>query len=354
MSTEAEAEAGATATPAPPAPPAAREFDDVVEESPDLLAIEPEERRALVIGEALVDVVRHAGRAVPDASIEDSEHPGGSPANVALTLARLGRGVDLLTWFARDRFGELLVRHLTASGLEIVPGSDGAERTSSAVARIADDGAATYDFDVTWQVPDSWTAPAAAPLVVHTGSIAAVLEPGGPDVARILAAHRETATITYDPNVRPTLMPPADDTRERVAALVALADVVKVSDEDLDRLYPGADVDASAQAWAASGPAVVVVTRGSAGATAFTRNGTRVDVAAPRVRVADTVGAGDSFMGGLIDGLWSAHLLGPDRRDELAACDDQTLRDVLERCVRIAAVTVSRPGADPPTAAELV
>jgi fructokinase len=321
-------------------------FAPVPEASPDVVAIEPAQRRALVIGEALIDVVRTADGRV-------TEHPGGSPANVAIGLARLGRGVDLLTWFGQDGFGELLTRHLTASGVDIVPGSDQAPRTSVAAATLDDDGAATYEFDLTWHVPERWTSPAAPPLVVHTGSIAAVLEPGGPDVARILAAHRDSATLTYDPNVRPSLMPPAEETRGVVETLVRLADVVKVSDEDLDWLAPDSDTDTTAQEWAAMGPGLVVVTRGGAGATAFCRNGTRVDVEAPRVQVADTVGAGDSFMGGLIDGLWSARLLGADRREALGSCDDVTLRELLDRCVRIAAITVSRPGANPPTAAEL-
>ncbi len=321
-------------------------LEPAADELPDPVAVTPAERRTLVIGEALIDVVRTADGAV-------AEHPGGSPANVALGLGRLGRGVDLLTWFGRDGFGDALVAHLTGAGVAIVPGSDGALHTSVAAATLDADGAATYDFDLTWQVPDTWEHPAGAPLVVHTGSIAAVLEPGGPDVARILAAHQDTATITYDPNVRPSLMPPAEETRAVVEGLVRLADVVKVSDEDLDWLAPDSDADDTARAWAASGRSLVVVTRGGRGATAFTSDGTRVDVAAPPVAVADTVGAGDSFMAGLIDGLWSANLLGADRRVALADADDATLRRVLERCVRIAAITVSRPGANPPTLGEL-
>lgn len=321
-------------------------LDPATEDSPEPVAVEPAERRALVIGEALIDVVRTADGLV-------TEHPGGSPANVALGLGRLGRGVDLLTWFGRDGFGDLLTRHLTSSGVAIVPGSDQALHTSVAAATLDARGVATYDFDLTWQVPDRWTSPPVPPLVLHTGSIAAVMEPGGPDVARILAAHRESATITYDPNVRPSLMPPAHLTRPVVETLVRLADVVKVSDEDLDWLAPDTDPDITAQEWAAMGPGLVVVTRGGSGATGFSADGTRVDVAAPAVRVADTVGAGDSFMGGLIDGLWSAGLLGADRREALGETDDATLRRILERCVRIAAVTVSRPGANPPTAAEL-
>ncbi len=307
--------------------------------------VDAAERRVLVIGEALVDVVHARDGAV-------TEHVGGSPANVALGLGRLGRGVDLLTWLGPDARGRRIAEHLAASGAALVPGSDGAERTSVATAHLADDGGATYEFDLTWRIPETWASPPGPPIAVHTGSIAAVLEPGAGDVARILAAHRTSATLTYDPNLRPSLMPPPERTRQVVERVVAMADVVKVSDEDLAWLAPD-DPLGLAQEWATAGPALVVVTRGGAGAAAWTGAGVHVDVAAPPVTVADTVGAGDSFMAGLIDGLWGAGLLGPDARSALRAVDTVTLRSVLERCAVIAAITVGRPGADPPTAAEV-
>ncbi|MDO8121429.1 carbohydrate kinase [Isoptericola sp. b490] len=309
-------------------------------------AVEPEERRALVIGEALVDVVSRADGT-------RTEHPGGSPMNVAIGLARLRRGVDLLTWFGTDARGAEIAAHLAASGVAVVPGSDGADHTSVAEAVLDATGAATYVFDLAWQVPEHWASPPAPPLVVHTGSIGAVLEPGATDVARILQAHRASATLTYDPNVRPSLMPPPEETAALVDHLVTLSDVVKVSDEDLTWLDPAADPLEHARRWASMGPAAVVVTRGGAGAVAVTATGLEVQVPAPPVQVADTVGAGDSFMGGLIDGLWSAGLLGAERRPALRDAGTEVWRAVLERCARIAAITVSRPGANPPTAAEL-
>lgn len=323
-----------------------REYDPGPERDLPATGVTGSEGSALVVGESLVDVVHH-----PDGTT--SEHPGGSPANVALGLARLGRQVHLLTWFGRDEHGATVRRHLEASGVEVLPGSDTAGRTSVAVATVGTDGSATYEFDLTWHVPPHWTAPTGVPRVVHTGSIAAVLDPGGRDVAHILAAHRESATITYDPNVRPSLMPPVEQTRPVVARLVALADVVKVSEEDLAWLYPDTRPVDVARRWVASGPALVVVTHGGDGATAVTASGYRLDVAAEPVTIADTVGAGDSFMSGLIDGLWHAGLLGADRRRALREAGEAELRPVLLRCARIAAITVSRPGANPPTAAEL-
>ena len=302
--------------------------------------------RALVVGEALVDAVRRS-----DGSVD--EHPGGSPANVAIGLGRLGRPVDLLTWLGDDAHGAVVRDHLEGSAVHVLAGNRSAATTSVATAVLDAEGAATYDFDLVWDLPETWDAPDGDPVVVHTGSIAAVLQPGGQAVARIVTAHRATSTITYDPNLRPALMGSPAIAMPIVEALVALADVVKVSDEDLAWLHPGADPVAIATDWAARGPALVVVTLGGEGAIAVTSTGARVDVPAPRVQVADTVGAGDSFMSGLIDGLWTAGLLGADRRDALHAIDAVTIERVLTRCARIAAITVSRPGANPPTSTDL-
>jgi fructokinase len=189
-------------------------------------------------------------------------------------------------------------------------------------------------------------------LAVHTGSIGAMLAPGAADVRALVAAARDTATVSYDPNARPALMGDAADTRPRVEDLVRLSDVVKVSDEDLAWLVPGTDPLDVARAWQRSGPAMVVVTFGGEGATAVTAAG-EITVASRPVDVVDTVGAGDSFMGALLDGLWSEDLLGAARRDALRAIDTGTIRRVLERCADVAAVTVSRAGANPPRAAEL-
>lgn len=306
----------------------------------------------LAVGEALVDEVHR-----PDGST--AEHPGGSIANVALTLGRLGRDVRLATWLGRDERGDAVRAWLAESGVTLADGSDEADRTSVAVATLDEGGSATYEFDLTWQVPEQARA-GADTLAVHTGSIAAVLEPGGSQVRDLIEAARATSTITYDPNARPVIMGSADVARERIETLVALADVVKVSDEDLGWLYPGQDPVEAARAWrgagdngaAARGPALVVVTQGGDGAVALTAAGD-VEVKAPSARVVDTVGAGDSFMGALIDGLWGQDLLGAERRDALHAVTPDAVTTLLEQCVAVAAITVSRAGANPPRRAEL-
>ncbi|WP_435735327.1 carbohydrate kinase [Cellulosimicrobium sp. PMB13] len=298
----------------------------------------------LAVGEALIDVVHRA-----DGTVD--ELPGGSLANVALTLGRLGRDARLVTWIGDDAHGTALRGWLGESGVTLTPGSTTAERTSVATAHLDEHGAATYDFDLEWQVPPGTTVDAGT-LAVHTGSIAAVLEPGASAVRELVASARSAATVTYDPNARPALMGDPAEARPRIEALVTLADVVKVSDEDLAWLAPGSDPVAVARDWLALGPAVVVVTLGGEGAVAVTAGGEQ-RVTAPRVAVVDTVGAGDSFMGALIDGLWDADLLGADRREALRAIDSTTLAGLLERCVAVAAITVSRAGANPPRRAEL-
>lgn len=296
---------------------------------------------ALVIGEALIDRVERRGTA---------EHVGGSPLNVAVGLARLGRGVDFLTHIADDQPGRRIAEYLKSTGVQLVPGSVSAERTPTAVATIGDDGSAAYTFDLQWRL--SGTPEVAPPLLVHTGSIAAVREPGCLAVASLLEAYRVSATLSFDPNVRPSLIDDRDAARTRIAHLVERSDIVKVSDEDLRWIDPDLEPQRTARGWLASGPAIVVVTLGARGAMAFcaagdTRVGTRP------VRVIDTVGAGDAFMVGLLDALWALGLLGADRRAALHRIGLDALTAALEAAGLASALTVSRAGADLPDRAAL-
>lgn len=293
---------------------------------------------ALVVGEALVDVVARA-----DGSV--SEHAGGSPANVAVGLARLGRGVVLATALGDDHYGELVVDHLTDSGVRlsgrsVVPG----QLTSSARAVLDVAGAATYTFDVRWQpelagIPDDV-------LVVHTGSMAAAIEPGASAALGLLQERQPRSTISYDVNARPALMGDPEAARARVKQFAALSDVVKASDEDLAWLAPGTTWQETAAEVLALGPAAVVVTHGAQGAAVVTREGT-VTATAPEVDVVDTVGAGDSFNAALLDALWSRDLLGADRRDALGALSLAEWHGVVLYAARLAALSTTRAGAEP-------
>jgi fructokinase len=301
----------------------------------------------VVVGEALVDLVgQRGGRTL-------AAHPGGSPANVALGLARLGNPVTLKTRVGRDAFGAMVRDHLEASGVVVDAGpGDDKVSTTIAIATLAA-GIASYDFRIEWDVASLVPLPVET-RCLHTGSLGTVLPPGAANVIDLMEREhaRGRVTVSYDPNVRPALMGEAATARPSVERLVGLSDVVKVSDEDLRWLYPDRPDEEVAKVWLASGPALVVVTRGGAGVYAVSRG---VELRRPAIRIdlVDTVGAGDSFTSGLLDGLRRADLIGAARRDALAAIDEATLADVVDDAAQIAAITCSRPGADPPTRAQL-
>ncbi|MFD7674644.1 carbohydrate kinase family protein [Streptomyces anulatus] len=296
----------------------------------------------LVVGECVADIVR-----LPDQTAR--VHPGGSPANVAYGLARLGHRAVLLTQLGPDGNGRLIREHLASGGVDVR--TDGSTApTPSAAVTLDGSGQAGYAFDVSWTLAPVAVEP--APVHVHTGSIGAVVEPGSTTVLDIVRAARATATVSYDPNVRPALMGDHAAAVRRVEECVGLSDLVKASDEDLEWLYPGEDPERVAARWLGHGPAVVLVTRGGAGALAVLPGGP-ITVQAPEVDVVDTVGAGDAFMSGTLHALAAHGLLGPGARDRLHAVDRGTVTDVLRHAVASAAVTVSRAGANPPGADEL-
>ena len=297
--------------------------------------------RGLVIGEALIDIVERHGA---------TEHVGGSPLNVAVGLARLGRDVDFLTHIGDDSRGRRISTYVQACGAQLVAGSVSAGRTPTAVATIADDGSATYAFDLDWQL--SGTPPVPPPLFVHTGSIAAVREPGCLAVAALLDAYRVSASVSFDPNVRPSLIADRDQARERIDHLVERSDIIKVSDEDLRWIDPNHDPERTARAWLASGPALVALTMGDRGSVAFCAAG-ETRVPARPVQVVDTVGAGDAFTVGLLDALWALGLLGADRRANLGRIGLDALTAALEAASLSSALTIARAGADLPDRAAL-
>jgi fructokinase len=293
----------------------------------------------LVVGESLIDVVER-----PDGTLV--EHAGGSAANVAVALARLGRPVLFLTAFGDDDRGAFLARHLNQSAVGLVGDPRTLDRTATAMAAIAADGGATYAFDIEWRLGD---VPELAPAVVHACSIGAVLEPGASQVRRLLEALRPHATVSYDVNARPAVTGDGPELVQAVEQVAALADLVKASDEDLDVLYPGEPVGQAVERLLSLGPAAVVVTRGRGGALWYAE-GLRVEVPAVAVNVADTIGAGDTFGAAVLDALFELDAFG----GRLASLSHDAVESVLRHAARAAAVTVSRPGADPPYRHELL
>lgn len=299
---------------------------------------------ALVVGESLIDIVRGA-----DGST--TEFPGGSAANVAVALARLERPVRFATSWGDDDRGRVLAEWLARDGVELATDPHAVGHTSTALATLGTDGHASYEFDLGWRLNPLIDGD--TPLVVHTCSLGAVLQPGASDVVAMLARLRERATISYDVNARPAITGTGPELVAQVEAVAALSDVVKASDEDLAVLYGDADPVAGAKRLLALGPAVVVITRGPDGATWVTHTH-EVDVAAVPVVVADTIAAGDTFCAGMVDALWKRDLLGAERRERLHDASRDIAVDVMAQAARAAAVTVGRPGADPPYRRDLL
>jgi fructokinase len=304
-------------------------------------------------GEALMDFVPAGEPGVFRAA------PGGSPANVAVGLARLGVPTRLLARIADDLLGHRLRAHLDANGVDLSFAVRAAEPTSLAIVAVGPDGVVEYDFRVDgtadWQWRDHELDGAldGRVVAVHAGSLALTMAPGADVLQRLLATARQAMTVSYDPNCRPLLMGSPGAVLGRIETLVGLADVVKASADDLAWLLPDRPPEQVAEAWLAKGPSLVVITLGPGGLVAASRQAGVLRRPGRAVEVVDTVGAGDTCMAALLAGLHRRGLLGADRRPALQAVDAATLSDLADEAVLAAALTCTRPGADPPTAAEL-
>ncbi|RMI44997.1 PfkB family carbohydrate kinase [Streptomyces triticirhizae] len=297
----------------------------------------------LVVGECVADIVRAAGR-------PEVVHPGGSPANVAYGLARLGHRVTLRTQLGDDELGRLIRAHLTGAGVRVASASAGARvRTPSATVTLDAEGQASYAFDIDWTLP-SGPPPDPPPTHLHIGSIAATREPGASAVLDLLGRLRAGATVSYDLNVRPQLLGGRADSVVAVERRVALSDVVKASEEDLAWLFPGETAERVVDRWLAAGVPLVLLTRGARGALAATRAARVSAGPAHAPAVVDTVGAGDSFLCATLDAL--AHAGALDRA-ALPTLTAPTLAAVAAHAAGAAALTVARPGAHLPDRAEL-
>ena len=302
-----------------------------------------------VVGESLVDIIDDPRRGTAGRHA----HPGGSPLNVAVGTARLGLPTSLVTHYDDDHHGLMVDQHLQSNGVAAVRG--GAAPTSTATATLGPDGAARYAFDITWEINGA-ALPARAAVEasthVHTGSIATLLPPGNHATLALVEAARGGATVSYDPNCRPGISPDVAAARRQAEHFVVASDIVKASDEDLSWLYPDRTPEESLAAWLELGPALVALTRGAQGPVLLNRQG-RVELHGEPIDVADTVGAGDSFMAALISGLSQLDLLGAGARSRLAGLTVADLRVLAAYANRAAAITCSRPGANPPSFAEL-
>jgi fructokinase len=296
----------------------------------------------VVVGESLIDIVQPAVG-------EPAEAVGGSPMNVAVGLARLDVATMLITELGDDQHGRAVRDHVAASGVHL--SEHRGRRTSTATARLDSRHGASYDFDLTWDLPRQHLP--AEPAGLHVGSLGASLRPGREAVLDLAVQACEAEVfVSYDPNVRPAFVSDPIEAWRDVCALAGLARLVKLSDEDLQVLRPGVPVpDLAGELLAGEATELVIVTAGGQGSTAFTE-GCTVPVEAPTVDVVDTVGAGDSFMAATLALLvgWELTVVGPGA---LSVLSEDTLRILLGGAIAAAAVTCSRRGANPPTRLEL-
>lgn len=301
--------------------------------------------RIVVAGEALIDLIVSADGAL--AAI-----PGGGPYNTARTIARLEGDVAFLGRISNDRFGRGLRVGLETDGVRtdlVVPTDD---PTTLAVAELDEHGTASYQFYVDGTsapgLRDADTAPAAAaaPDALHIGTLGLVLEPIGSSLERLVAAVPPTTLVMLDPNSRPSATRDPAAFRARIERLATRADVIKVSNDDVAFLAPDLTIDAAIDRWLAAGVALALRTDG--GRAVEIRGSTfRTVIPVPTVPVVDSVGAGDAFGGGFLAAWVSAGQARSDLVDQAAVVAAVTF------AVRVASVTVTRAGADPPTLAEL-
>lgn len=300
----------------------------------------------VVIGESLVDIVLPADGSAAHNAV------GGSCLNVAVGLARLDIPTTLVTRVGDDELGRLVVDHVDASGVKLSDGSvvTGGS-TSTATAHLDEHHAATYDFDLVWDLPQQ-DLPEDT-LGIHVGSLGAALQPGRASVVDLVRRAADASVfVSYDPNIRPAFLHDRESTWAEVLEIARNATLVKLSDEDLRLLRPDAsEEDVCRELLTGGATELVILTRGPQGAVAYTDGETLV-VPAPPTDVVDSVGAGDSFMAATLAMLYDWGVV-EGGEGALAALDDDRVRLLVQGATIAAAVTCSRRGANPPTRQEL-
>lgn len=298
----------------------------------------------VVAGEALIDLVPES---VGNASAPLLPARGGGPYNTAVALARLGSAAAFCSRISTDAFGTSLTDRLREEKVALDLVQRGPEPTTLAVASIDPAGSAAYTFYCQGTADRLFTLPGPLPAetrAVSFGTCSLVLEPGASAYEELMRREAQLGRfIALDPNIRAGLIAEPDAYRARFGRMLSSVSLLKLSEEDAQWL--GYDLTG----WLAAGPAAVVVTRGAAGLTVYTRAG-RYSVPGVRTRVVDTIGAGDTVNGALLHVLSELDLLSADA---LAGLSADTWRTVLGFAARAAAVTCARAGAEPPFAQEL-
>jgi fructokinase len=297
-----------------------------------------------VCGEVLIDLIP-----VAPGSSDRAPHVGGGPANTAKALARLGHDVHFIDGISTDAYGEMSRDELIGDEVKLDLAKTSELPTALAIVSLDNNGSASYefkldktatfDFDLNW-LPDPSRY---KPNVLHIGTLVTVIQPGADVLYDWALQVAEFAPIVFDPNIRPAVMSDRDLYEAAVEKWAAISSVIKVSDDDVAWLFPDQSLDDVAERWVRDGAALVVITRGSQGLIGFTADGA-VEVPGVKVEVADTVGAGDTVGAIIVEAMVEKGIM---------ALTGDILQDVLHRAAKAAAITCSRPGANPPYKHEL-
>jgi len=310
----------------------------------------------LVIGEALIDLI---GRG--DQSYEAVV--GGANANVALALAVRGERQAFLGRISDDGFGRLIRDHLASHGVNLDLAISASEQTSLAVATINEDGVATYSFYLNGTADWGWT-PQELPSIeaieqldvkaIQFGCLGMAIEPGSRVILNWLrqVSTANLLTLSHDLNIRPAIGFRREEELKRVLEINKVSNIIKASDADIMWLY---DADKSAveeiyQAWSMG--KLLVVTRGAEGVSIF-RDAQRLDVPGFEVKLADTVGAGDTFMAHFLGELYSLDALGDNPQQRLVKMDTKELMSVARYANAASSIVCERVGCNPPTKQEV-
>jgi fructokinase len=294
-----------------------------------------------VVGEVLIDLI-------PDRDKHLSV-VGGGPANTAKSLSNLGVKTYFIDGISTDKYGQMAKAELLAANvlLDYVQYSN--KPTCTAKVTLSKSGSASYEFviedTVTFDFSNVWLPDPQSlkPSLLHIGTLATVIEPGASVLFEWVQSVAHIAPIVFDPNIRPAVLGDRVEYVKKVEKWVAISSVVKVSDEDLNWLYPGKAIDEIVSKWIETGVQLVVVTLGDKGITAY-RKSEQISVDAVKVFVADTVGAGDTVGAVLVEAIVNNGL------DKLTG---EVLKTMLNRAVKAAAITVSRTGSNPPSKEEI-
>lgn len=299
----------------------------------------------LCCGEALIDMLPRETSAGESAF---APHAGGSVFNTAIALGRLDAPVQFFSGLSSDLFGDVLRAQLAASKVDSSPAAISDRPTTLAFVKLTDGHAsyAFYDENTAGRMLSEDDLPQTEADAFFFGGISLVVEPCGAAYEAMMLREAPKRLTMIDPNIRPSFITDEATYRARLTRMMGAADIIKTSDEDLEWIVGHADANALL---ASTGAQVILLTRGGDGVSIVTANGT-YDVAAEKAEVVDTVGAGDTFSAGFMAQL---HKSGHFSKDGIKQAGEADLRAAAAFGAKVAAITVSRAGANPPWASEL-